>query len=1005
MDFTGKTLGKYKLTERLGSGGMAEVYKAFQSGVERDVAVKVMHPHLADSADFRERFHREAKAIGQLQHPNIVHVIDFDGTGNDYYMVMEYLQGGTLRDYLAENKDLSVSESLSIIGHLCDALSYAHKRGMVHRDIKPGNVMFSDTAHTRVILTDFGMAYLKNESKLTVSGTLLGTPAYMPPEVVKGEPADHRADLYSLGAMLYEMVTGRTPHVADTPYGVLIKQANEPLPMPSEFKPDIDPALEAFLLKALAKDPDDRFADAQEMLDAIGVLDGTGTTTMARPVVTSQTMTDPEPISPNEGKDNTRLIVVGVLGGVVVIALLAWLIFGRGTNDETAVIPPAATETTVVAAVVQETTTVEPVLEPTLIPEIVAEEPTVEEPTAVPTEPPVVDPTIEPTSEPIEIIPTVDIAAQSFSVHDINFSDQDGLPASLVSLSVARLPLPAAEREHVAWLIGENAPQRLGVLPSRADSGEFSAVVDGNVITDFNSFVISSEPIGAASELTGEIVYEKVLPDSFLTPMRGLLGENMVNGNGQISLAQDHTGFLQGELANGNLQSARNHAEHVVNILDGVDGDDFGDLNGDGAAQNPGDDIGVRVYLELALAAANEARETLPLTRFSGAASEKTVMSLENSQSLRTAAQAVALKLFAVDSVEEAQPFADELEALLLQVQNGSDNDGNGVVDGLAGEGGTTAVYNNGLNWLASSYVAENGTTSSETNSAGMLHFSDDALLLTIDDVMLPPAETTYHAWLLNESSEEITSLGSLPVTNNQIRVQFPGDRDAFAQNDQLLVSVETVPVGDEAVGTAVYIGSLSPETKNVITNLLAPETGMLDTITAQTNLATDHAQFMIDDLAAGNLENAKRHAEHMINILVGEDAPEFGDLDGNGFPENPGDGVGVRVYLQQADEQVASVDLDSVEREFYGALTVAALDNSLITVEELLNKAGKIIAADTAAEAQVTSEELDPQLDLLITGVDKDENGVVDSLAGEGGIQSLRELVTSLGHWAIVAP
>ena len=395
MDLTGRTLGKYKLTERLGSGGMAEVYKAFQSGIERDVAIKVMHRHLADSADFRERFHREARAIGQLQHPNIVNVIDFDEADGDYFMVMNFLTGGTLRDYLSEKPELPLSEALTIIAKLCDALSYAHNRGMVHRDIKPANVMFSDQGRTRVLLTDFGMARLKNEAKLTVSGTLLGTPAYMPPEVVKGEPADHRADLYSLGAMLYEMVTGRTPHVADTPYGILIKQANEPLPMPSEFKPDIDPKLEAFLLKALAKDPDERFADAQEMLAALRNLDGSGATTVAAAPVISEPATIASPAT-KESSDTSKkwLIIGGIVIGIIIIAGLALVLLNQGDGDTTTELNPEVTEAGQVLAIVETETAVpttdnptqepatEPTTAPTPIPEVVEPEPT----TAVPTE-------------------------------------------------------------------------------------------------------------------------------------------------------------------------------------------------------------------------------------------------------------------------------------------------------------------------------------------------------------------------------------------------------------------------------------------------------------------------------------------------------------------------------------------------------------------------------------------------------------------------------------------
>ena len=181
-------LGKYKLTEKLGKGGMAEVFKAFQSGVERYVAVKVMHGHLAENPDFQTRFQREAKAVGQLQHPHIVRVIDFDSAGEHPYMVMEFVRGGSLRDYLSEvDGALPIPYALMIVKQLADALRYAHGRGMVHRDIKPANVMFTDPQRQHAVLTDFGIARLLDEAQMTMSGTMLGTPAYMAPEIIKGE--------------------------------------------------------------------------------------------------------------------------------------------------------------------------------------------------------------------------------------------------------------------------------------------------------------------------------------------------------------------------------------------------------------------------------------------------------------------------------------------------------------------------------------------------------------------------------------------------------------------------------------------------------------------------------------------------------------------------------------------------------------------------------------------------------------------------------------------------
>lgn len=266
-----RKLDKYELVERLGHGGMAEVYKAYQPGVERFVAVKILHSHRQDSADFVARFRREARAIGRLQHPNIVRIIDFAEQAENDYMVMDYVAGGTLSDYLQTHSQLSLQAALPLVVQLADALAYAHQQGLIHRDIKPGNIMFTDNTYTQVVLTDFGLARLLDdaESKLTLSGAMIGTPTYMSPEAVRGEPCDERTDIYSLGVVLYELMTGKTPYAANTPYSMMMKQANEPLPLPRTLNPDLPVIVEQLLCKALAKEPSERYQSAAEFALAL----------------------------------------------------------------------------------------------------------------------------------------------------------------------------------------------------------------------------------------------------------------------------------------------------------------------------------------------------------------------------------------------------------------------------------------------------------------------------------------------------------------------------------------------------------------------------------------------------------------------------------------------------------------------------------------------------------------------------------------------------------------
>jgi hypothetical protein len=249
---------------------MAEVYKAYHPGLDRYVAVKVLHPFLAQEEDFLTRFQREAKAVAALRHSNIVQVFDFDfdRDRNLYYMVMEFIDGRSLKvrleQLIARGERMPLDEAVRIIADVGDALSYAHQRGMVHRDVKPANVMFNSDGH--VILTDFGIAKMVNVTGLTASGAMVGTPAYISPEQGLGEAGDERSDIYSLGVMLYQLVTGVLPFDADTPMGVVFKHIREPLPSPRAIRPDLSQSVEDVIARAMAKNPDHRFQTVAEFV-------------------------------------------------------------------------------------------------------------------------------------------------------------------------------------------------------------------------------------------------------------------------------------------------------------------------------------------------------------------------------------------------------------------------------------------------------------------------------------------------------------------------------------------------------------------------------------------------------------------------------------------------------------------------------------------------------------------------------------------------------------------
>ncbi|NJN93969.1 MAG: serine/threonine protein kinase [Anaerolineales bacterium] len=270
-DLVGRDLGRYHLVERLGQGGMADVYKAYQAALARYVAVKIIHSHLAEDEEFIERFETEAMAVAGLHHSNIVQVFDFAREDDLYYMVMEFVEGSTLeaelKNYKERHELLPLAETAAIFESLADAIDYAHEREVVHRDLKPANIMF--TPRRRVVLTDFGIARIMSMPSYTSKNAVIGTPAYMSPEQAQGETVDKRSDIYSLGVILYEMVTGQIPFEGDHPIAIVLKLVNESWPLPTSLNPDLSPAVEQVIVKAMSKNPADRYQSAGEMAQAL----------------------------------------------------------------------------------------------------------------------------------------------------------------------------------------------------------------------------------------------------------------------------------------------------------------------------------------------------------------------------------------------------------------------------------------------------------------------------------------------------------------------------------------------------------------------------------------------------------------------------------------------------------------------------------------------------------------------------------------------------------------
>ena len=262
----GVAVGPYMLLERIGRGGMATVYRAYQPALDRHVAVKVLPEYFAEDAAYRERFQREAQSVARLRHPNILEVFDFGSADGVPYIVMELVEGGTLADRLGRPMDLRAV--LRLLEPLGAAVDYAHSKGILHRDIKPGNVLLRIDGTP--VLADFGLARLAGAMRrLTAIGGVMGTPEYMSPEQAGDQAIGPASDLYSLAVVAYEMLTGRVPFEAETPAAILVSHITRPMPSPRELRGELSAHVEDVLRRALAKQPEDRYPDASALVSAL----------------------------------------------------------------------------------------------------------------------------------------------------------------------------------------------------------------------------------------------------------------------------------------------------------------------------------------------------------------------------------------------------------------------------------------------------------------------------------------------------------------------------------------------------------------------------------------------------------------------------------------------------------------------------------------------------------------------------------------------------------------
>jgi serine/threonine protein kinase len=659
----GQKLGnRYKIIELLGKGGMATVYKAYQEEIDRYVAIKVLPPHPGHDSEFAERFRLEARTIARLQHPHILPVYDYGAEGDIIYLAVAYVEGGSLSDRI-DRGPMPLRTVETYLREIASALDYAHRQGIVHRDIKPDNILINSEGYT--LLGDFGIVkLLSGESKLTATGGLVGTPAYMAPEQAQGGEIGPATDIYSLGVVAYEMMTGRQPYTADTPLQVMMKHVTEPVPRITAAKDDLPAALEGVMLRAMAKNPADRYETAtgfaEDFSRAIaGQRITPPSTSLAETAVMdepSQTLRLPGSAGTQAGgthvsrstesiggqSSNTLLLFGGLaVIALLVIAIVALVIFVLNQS--------------VPATVVS-------------------------------------DSTAAPTTAATQAVQVPPRATAEPTFGTLRFSTANAV-GDMLTLQANNLPPTSPGERYVVWLKNDDSGDVLnvGVLTINAlGQGALTYTdAEGRFLPGlFNSMAITSET-DVGETPAGDIVYSGSYPLAVSQALLNILSasENGIRGQSlaESALAEARLGREHANLAarSGNIGGVRTHTEHTINILLGTEDDYDGNERG----ENPsGSKLGVGHFLDLISAELNTALHVPGTSTLLQTEGELILVCVENARLFIDEMLRVQDALLEFDDLAAAQDTLVESTRLADVLVGGEDLNGNGQIDPFEGE-------------------------------------------------------------------------------------------------------------------------------------------------------------------------------------------------------------------------------------------------------------------------------------------------------------------------------